>query len=111
SFLIEYLRSLAFVSFFRFSFYVYFAPRDLPSFPTRRSSDLLTPHNVTLVTANGDEVVIQPEETPARIPTTTTPVGEVNGIPLVEDRKSTRLNSSHVKISYAVFCLKKKKND
>src|SRR5690606_40827284 len=27
------------------------------------------------------------------------------------DRKSTRLNSSHVKISYAVFCLKKKKKD
>src|SRR5690606_5451397 len=27
------------------------------------------------------------------------------------DRKSTRLNSSHVKISYAVFCLKKKKHD
>src|SRR5690606_40645616 len=31
--------------------------------------------------------------------------GELNRI----DRKSTRLNSSHVKISYAVFCLKKKK--
>src|SRR5258708_30835969 len=30
---------------------------------------------------------------------------------LVEDRKSTRLNSSHQIISYAVFCLKKKKND
>src|SRR5690606_41952317 len=30
-----------------------------------------------------------------------------NTLPL--DRKSTRLNSSHVKISYAVFCLKKKK--
>src|SRR5690606_20027835 len=28
---------------------------------------------------------------------------------VVEDRKSTRLNSSHVKISYAVFCLKKKR--
>src|SRR5438270_5061739 len=28
-----------------------------------------------------------------------------------EDRKSTRLNSSHSQISYAVFCLKKKKND
>src|SRR5690606_35573485 len=28
---------------------------------------------------------------------------------LIEDRKSTRLNSSHVKISYAVFCLKRKK--
>src|SRR5690349_6656611 len=27
------------------------------------------------------------------------------------DRKSTRLNSSHVEISYAVFCLKKKKNN
>src|SRR5215208_7621971 len=27
------------------------------------------------------------------------------------DRKSTRLNSSHVAISYAVFCLKKKKHD
>src|SRR5690554_5288390 len=109
----------------------------------------LTPHPVTLVTANGDEVVIQPEENPVRIPTTTTPAGDVNGIPLVEealgdansvlpapqpgvvyivarpvaeraghrtdllvptqDRKSTRLNSSHVRISYAVFCLKKKK--
>src|SRR5690606_27202925 len=29
----------------------------------------------------------------------------------VADRKSTRLNSSHVKISYAVFCLKKKRQD
>src|SRR5438034_3239846 len=28
----------------------------------------------------------------------------------IEDRKSTRLNSSHTVISYAVFCLKKKKN-
>src|SRR5690554_6982328 len=28
----------------------------------------------------------------------------------LSDRKSTRLNSSHVRISYAVFCLKKKKN-
>src|SRR5438874_4731820 len=30
--------------------------------------------------------------------------------PRERDRKSTRLNSSHVEISYAVFCLKKKKN-
>src|SRR3989442_7277152 len=29
-------------------------------------------------------------------------------LPFKEDRKSTRLNSSHVRISYAVFCLKKK---
>src|SRR6266496_717683 len=31
--------------------------------------------------------------------------------PAARDRKSTRLNSSHVEISYAVFCLKKKKNE
>src|SRR5205807_6823325 len=31
------------------------------------------------------------------------------GVHLPEDRKSTRLNSSHLVISYAVFCLKKKK--
>src|SRR2546430_7401328 len=30
---------------------------------------------------------------------------------LIRDRKSTRLNSSHSQISYAVFCLKKKKNN
>src|SRR3712207_7758598 len=30
-------------------------------------------------------------------------------VPTLEDRKSTRLNSSHANISYAVFCLKKKK--
>src|SRR3712207_7617531 len=42
----------------------------------------------------------------------------VNGVPVKEqalahgdqDRKSTRLNSSHANISYAVFCLKKKKH-
>src|SRR5690349_22503341 len=32
-------------------------------------------------------------------------------LPACEDRKSTRLNSSHVEISYAVFCLKKKKKN
>src|SRR5690349_24192969 len=34
---------------------------------------------------------------------------EITGIGVTRDRKSTRLNSSHVEISYAVFCLKKKK--
>src|SRR5690625_3805476 len=38
-----------------------------------------------------------------------TEVRDVISEKLVEDRKSTRLNSSHVAISYAVFCLKKKK--
>src|SRR5690554_1019920 len=35
--------------------------------------------------------------------------GEAVGVVAGQDRKSTRLNSSHVRISYAVFCLKKKK--
>src|SRR5690554_7029387 len=35
---------------------------------------------------------------------------DISPIFAAEDRKSTRLNSSHVRISYAVFCLKKKKN-
>src|SRR5690242_21491578 len=34
-----------------------------------------------------------------------------NAAGLQEDRKSTRLNSSHMSISYAVFCLKKKSSD
>src|SRR5258708_27508769 len=34
----------------------------------------------------------------------------INGNDLLRDRKSTRLNSSHQIISYAVFCLKKKNN-
>src|SRR3712207_8814390 len=43
------------------------------------------------------------------------PVSKVNGVPIGQeardsDRKSTRLNSSHANISYAVFCLKKKNN-
>src|SRR5690606_41370832 len=44
---------------------------------------------------------------PGRRSQTGRAVQEVRAAP--EDRKSTRLNSSHVKISYAVFCLKKKK--
>src|SRR5438067_8579170 len=35
--------------------------------------------------------------------------GALAGLDMPTDRKSTRLNSSHVSISYAVFCLKKKK--
>src|SRR2546430_17413318 len=37
------------------------------------------------------------------------PLGEPSGQIAARDRKSTRLNSSHSQISYAVFCLKKKK--
>src|SRR5690606_40196768 len=38
------------------------------------------------------------------------PTLRIPTVKISADRKSTRLNSSHVKISYAVFCLKKKKN-
>src|SRR5437870_9078068 len=41
------------------------------------------------------------------VPVSTT-LGDVDSV-TIKDRKSTRLNSSHVAISYAVFCLKKKK--
>src|SRR5690606_40656211 len=55
-------------------------------------------------------------EVPLLVPGTARPgygrqgvqVDGVTGIVRQRDRKSTRLNSSHVKISYAVFCLKKK---
>src|SRR5690606_9231080 len=46
----------------------------------------LTPHPVTLVTTGGDEVVVPPEAAPVRIPATTTPAGEINGIPLVTEQ-------------------------
>src|SRR5690554_3682096 len=36
---------------------------------------------------------------------------QVKPVLIAKDRKSTRLNSSHVRISYAVFCLKKKKKN
>src|SRR3712207_8126975 len=46
-----------------------------------------------------------------RIVRTTSPCRNTRKFPcsIVQDRKSTRLNSSHANISYAVFCLKKKK--
>ena len=46
----------------------------------------LTPHPVTLVDVDGDEVVIQPEASPVRIPATTIPAGEIGGIPVVVER-------------------------
>src|SRR5438270_12765278 len=87
----------------RFFFYPYGPHRDLHSFPTRRSSDLAPP---AVGRGRGDrhlELPAVPERGPARAGTR----GRERGA--VEDRKSTRLNSSHSQISYAVFCLKKKK--
>src|SRR2546430_11600130 len=42
------------------------------------------------------------------LPRSSYELGSMNSIQVMKDRKSTRLNSSHSQISYAVFCLKKK---
>src|SRR5438874_5786344 len=71
-------------------------PPDLHSFPTRRSSDL-----ASRAAGPGG----RPRHPRAGHGHR---VDGVHQAPAGVDRKSTRLNSSHVEISYAVFCLKKK---
>src|SRR5207253_11184592 len=108
---------------YSFFFYCYAAHRYLHSFPTRRSSDLLHSRNVDLPVptfprsamdsplnsramtagASSSEPVL------ARIMVSVGGTNTELTIIRARDRKSTRLNSSHVAISYAVFCLKKKK--
>src|SRR5207302_4993809 len=99
------------------------SPRSLPSFPTRRSSDLPLHLLVeelagALVEAVGLAQALALGEAadchaPAQLahdddpPRLHEPDGgsAVGGLEhALQDRKSTRLNSSHVKISYAVFC-------
>src|SRR5690625_6908238 len=60
------------------------------------------------VTADVRVLLFEPGHTPA-VPMHLGLGGEGFDLPRDRDRKSTRLNSSHVAISYAVFCLKKKK--
>src|SRR5699024_12798964 len=86
---------------FIFLFYSSRDHRDLHSFPTRRSSDLLYGN---LQAAEQDRA-ISPAAAGTRKIVLATAIAETS---LTIDRKSTRLNSSHVSISYAVFCLKKK---
>src|SRR5688572_31227726 len=57
--------------------------------------------------ADGARRVINAAGTPCRVHTYGNSF--THGDQVSEDRKSTRLNSSHSQISYAVFCLKKKK--
>src|SRR5699024_12798647 len=94
--------------------YYFFRCLYLHSFPTRRSSDLilltsfLKPKKYTRLatprfTANFS---ISFFNLPSPISSNLISLGKfINA--LITDRKSTRLNSSHVSISYAVFCLKK----
>src|SRR5437868_11802753 len=80
----------------------------LLSFPTRRSSDLAAPLAIAVMASRCSTLA----RSSAMRPTDQFPLpiaDERASIEQREDRKSTRLNSSHVSISYAVFCLKKKK--
>src|SRR5438874_6627571 len=80
--------------------------RDLHSFPTRRSSDLLPSGAETAPRRGWPRPRAGGQATAWRL-------GALGGRDERRrgDRKSTRLNSSHVEISYAVFCLKKKKKE
>src|SRR5699024_11671253 len=83
------------------------APRHLPPFPTRRSSDLV--HAPGRTVDSSHKMAVQARQ--GQIPFHTDKQAVVAAVMVqvfVKDRKSTRLNSSHVSISYAVFCLKKK---
>src|SRR5699024_12663918 len=98
-------------------------PLTPPSSPTRRSSDLIQPFGEFLDRGAPGGLFVQ--QRPHRIrdlTATAVPDGDIHpqsghvcrvvlgGLQHLLgglDRKSTRLNSSHVSISYAVFCLKK----
>src|SRR2546422_6437688 len=75
-------------------------------FPTRRSSDLAGPPGRVIVRPSRVVNVAPPlgGSAACSLPPSLRAVSAPRG-----DRKSTRLNSSHGYISYAVFCLKKKK--
>src|SRR5690606_32760036 len=68
-------------------------------------------HNMTFIPPFDDQAIIEGQGTVGVEILQDQPETDVVIIPIGGggDRKSTRLNSSHVKISYAVFCLKKKK--
>src|SRR5207249_11291742 len=94
-------------------------PTDLHSFPTRRSSDLRmvdgSHRHAMRRTAEMAAAAEMLGELGVRADVASAARDQLahmtsHGIVNNRDRKSTRLNSSHVSISYAVFCLKKKIN-
>src|SRR5262245_62257989 len=90
---------------FIFFFYCDADSPALHSFPTRRSSDL---PGIRSVRSEDGGIILQMAEPHVVLPALLDRLRD-NGHELA-DRKSTRLNSSHLGISYAVFCLKKKNN-
>src|SRR5699024_12704708 len=96
--------------------YSYSHHRHLHSFPTRRSSDLEKAAVPQISYPHHKLIVSTTWTTSGRIYTISSfAIFVLSGrlmisvFFLIPDRKSTRLNSSHVSISYAVFCLKKKR--
>src|SRR5699024_12347445 len=80
---------------------------NLQSFPTRRSSDLCSFGDAHFTEVNfTDTDLTSADFSRSNLVECNFSGSLLNGTDL--DRKSTRLNSSHVSISYAVFCLKKK---
>src|SRR5438477_4539457 len=90
------------------SYVSYTLHRHLLSFPTRRSSDLGLPQvgGVLLIFADHlSDLARHLRQLMSKVDSSL--VKKI--AQAIRDRRSTRLNSSHMSISYAVFCLKKKK--
>src|SRR5207248_5538313 len=106
-----------------FFFYCSRAHPDLHSFPTRRSSDLRVTDQFSGFAKATPEMLERERELARRVDLVVYTAKSLEPhvkslkprrmahVPNGVDRKSTRLNSSHRTISYAVFCLKKKKKD
>src|SRR5205814_8992501 len=106
------LRSPLILAFFSLFFYSPLPLLSLHSFPTRRSSDLLSlapGRTLGVVGESGCGKTMLSRAVLQLLPKRAKLGGRVMFAELGTDRKSTRLNSSHLGISYAVFCLKKKK--
>src|SRR5699024_12295799 len=102
---------IVYPSFVPFSFITLSGiPLVIHSFPTRRSSDLvqIEPGAQQLARAGGVGVAPGAERRQLRAVGVQGQVADGTQLAPFRDRKSTRLNSSHVSISYAVFCLTKK---
>src|SRR3712207_8914461 len=74
-----------------------------------RPGESLTPIDVVKFTAAFGSLLCENSRNKAHAKVVVGRDGRMSGV-LVRDRKSTRLNSSHANISYAVFCLKKKQH-
>src|SRR5690349_24125395 len=95
--------------FFFFFFSCHGHHRHLHSFPTRRSSDLPGLDPEAFIEGAAELPGLETPAAVVRLGQAMRQMRRTTAALLSEDRKSTRLNSSHVEISYAVFCLKKKK--